>query len=811
LYYYTVAKKHCVSVILFEVGMLARAELNNSRNRSSMTTSPSMASSDDSPCSEVPFYWPCIVPPPSFHSVVAKERESKKKKATVETFPKIRVKPSSRHDNNTTMAPLPAVKKVLHRRPRWRRFLQTVALWLLVCGFGISTVLLHNRGMMVVVSFPPSGQNVSQDATAPDDLSFAAPLLQPRRAVVVTAPAAAAAASTSETVAVKSQQEELPDRVDGGNPSSHTTHPAVSSTSPRTNRTFPDRCLPHNSERWIRGEKETTLLGGKLSPEEIEVIMEGPLHFDKLHSLFQETICHDQSPLKQVQTNHTVEPAPSLSFWQRTEDWYQRFFYLAMHWKFHKPALPEYKARKQCQQDATLRPEMESFLQQHKIGDLDFECPDAKFIVSPIGNIGFGALINTQVSMTILIALRTGRIPVFTAHSLYRWQRTDMDPWLLAPRLCDPRNLQCYYMPMTPCALLVEDVRNATRYGSDGKEQRWLKNHMNVPQDMSDHRIVAINSGLQTKPSETEDIRAIAADIVGELMEEWKKQQQQQQQQQLQAHAKLWSDDDWKAMELAKQWMVDKTREDPSGLMRQMFVYFFRFNPHYKKVLRERMSALVPPSMHPAETVGIAIRGSDKCNKESTCLPFPRYMELVSDVVYPTLGIKPHEPRPRLIMTTEDPNVFNESLSFQQNASFPFQFLVNDQDNMQGSGFPRDFRNQGENTIVSSMTALQLHLSAGRVYLNCCSNFHAVIGTLLGAQCGAVRHGSTFVNNHMSTQNIATQTTPPVGFCLNNAKVVPQRYRICCGWYSNKDAACNEIWTEHLQNRQDIADKLKKK
>jgi hypothetical protein len=80
LYFYTVAKKnfileHCVSVILFEVGMLARAELNNSRDRSSMTTSPSMASSDDSTCSEVPFYWPCIVPPPSFHSVVAKERE----------------------------------------------------------------------------------------------------------------------------------------------------------------------------------------------------------------------------------------------------------------------------------------------------------------------------------------------------------------------------------------------------------------------------------------------------------------------------------------------------------------------------------------------------------------------------------------------------------------------------------------------------------------------------------------------------------------------------------------------------------------
>ena len=99
-----------------------------------------------------------------------------------------------------------------------------------------------------------------------------------------------------------------------------------------------------NSERWIQGDKETALLGGSLSPEELDVVMEGPLHFDKLHALFQETLCHDDSPLKQVNSANEVAAPPSLAFLQRTEEWYQRFFYLALHWKFHKPALPEYQA-----------------------------------------------------------------------------------------------------------------------------------------------------------------------------------------------------------------------------------------------------------------------------------------------------------------------------------------------------------------------------------------------------------------------------------------------------------------------------------
>lgn len=559
-----------------------------------------------------------------------------------------------------------------------------------------------------------------------------------------------------------------------------------------------EKCFPRNSNRWIQGNKDSNHDAG-MSPELIDTLLEGPRQFVKLPDLFQQTICHEKSPFKAV-----AEQTPPVPLEQRAEEWYQRFFYLALHWGFHRPALPEYQARKECQDDDNLRWRLEDFQQKHGIKNLDFECPNAKFVISPIGHIGFGAFINTQVCMTILIALRTGRIPIFTSQSLYPWQKGDTDPWLLAPTHCD-KDLQCYYMPMTPCVLLLDDIRNSTRYGSTTKEQRWLRVNVDIPAAMTNDRVVAINSGLQSKGHETVEIRNITSIIVQELMDEWILQQRDDD-----TSGNFWSKEDWKAMDVAKQWMVDKFQDDAYGLMRQMYVYFLRLNPQYKAVLENRSSALVPQDYKPSNSVGVAIRGSDKCQKESTCLPFSRYMELMTDVVYPSF--ENPSTRPRLILTTEDPSIFNKSLPFQQNASFPFEFLVNDEDNMQGSGFPKDFRDQGENTIVSTMTALQLHLTPSQVYLNCCSNFHAVIRNLISAQCGAVRHGNAYIYSHLpnSTSAALDAHTPEVARCLSEEGVVPKKYRICCGWYK-RDTTCDEIWEEHLQNREDIMEKMKTK
>jgi len=298
-------------------------------------------------------------------------------------------------------------------------------------------------------------------------------------------------------------------------------------------------CFGSNSDEWIYGNIESNNDDG-FTPDLVETLFEAPIHFQKLPSLFNETICHEDSPIrsfpqikeqrqKQQQQNQHArgvinEEGVDVAL---IEDWYQRFLYLALHWKFHQPALQEYRARKTCAEkdvkDGTNY--LQSFMMDHEIGQMDYECKDAKFVVIPIGSIGFGAYLNTMASLSILLALRTNRIPIFTVRSIFPWQKRkgERDPWLLAPNNCSRKDMQCYFLPISPCTITKEDLLKAPIYGVDRKEQQFLRVNVTVPPEIENERIVVLNSGLVGKTIDTPDMRNIAFDIVSELLEEWKK------------------------------------------------------------------------------------------------------------------------------------------------------------------------------------------------------------------------------------------------------------------------------------------------
>jgi len=555
-------------------------------------------------------------------------------------------------------------------------------------------------------------------------------------------------------------------------------------------------CFPLNSNDWIENDVYSNNDAG-ITRKYLETLMEGPKNFLSLQDLFDQTICHRDSPLRNF-------AAPG--------DWYQRFLYLALHWRFHQPALEEYRSRKACD-DFHIKSKNErpfyNFMEKHKIHHLDFECPGAKFVVIPTASTGFGNFLNTQASLSILLALNTNRIPIFSTKSFFPWQKRkgETDPWLLAPTECDRKDFQCYFLPLSPCTVTEADLERAPIYGSNRTEQMYLSKKLGLPPSLQDERIVVINPGLASKTIDTPSMRTMAHSIGSELLQDWKDS------------PLYFQEDDWRDMEMGHQMVKELFREDPIGLLRQVYVYMLRPNPHYRTILKEQMSALVPNPLAPSNTVGIAIRGSDKCLSESMCLSFDRYMELATNVALPLLSPPASaaastytdasavdvnsdidDTRPTLIMTTEDPKIFKESLVYQANASFPFRFLVNHRDNLQGSGYPKDFGpGQGRRTIVSSLMALQLHFHASKVYLNCCSNFHLVLDYLLQAQCGAQRHLHAYEYLQTSTpkdhQNKSTAAAA-VSTCLGHESI-PRRYRICCGW-SKKQPVCGEIWKEYL-------------
>eukprot|EP00536_Pseudo-nitzschia_multiseries_P016846 jgi/Psemu1/292734/fgenesh1_pg.1265_\ len=559
-------------------------------------------------------------------------------------------------------------------------------------------------------------------------------------------------------------------------------------------------CFGFNSDEWVFGNISSNEHDG-ITPALLDTLLEGSKHFRKLPSLFDQTICHDHSPLRNFIPRITSD-LDSANFLASVEDWYQRFFYLALHWRFHRPALEEYRSRKTCAEKDTRDGTryLQSFMDHHGIGKMDFECKDAKFVIIPIGSIGFGAFLNTQASLCILLALRTGRIPIFSSRSYFYWQKRkgDQDPWLLAPLNCSRKDMQCYFLPTSPCTVTIEDLKNAPTYGSTRQEQRFLRKNVTIPPELEAERVVVLNPGLSGIPKYIPGIGGVVHKVVTELLSEWKMTENEGEDSLL--------TEEWEAIDLAHQWILEKAKADPNALLRQVYVYMLRPNPYYKDLLNRQMSRIGTKNINPSETIGLAIRGSDKCISESTCLPFDRYMELATNIVYPTLlssdnanSFTAGENRPKLIMTTEDPKVFNQSLAYQHNMSFPFQFVVNENDNMQGTGYPREFAlGEAEKTILSSLIALQFQFNAGKVFLNCCSNFHVVLNNLIRGQCGARRHGHDFVFS-TNTSDDSTPFPPPVAQCLNEDGI-PERYRICCNW-SKKSSTCKKLWSEYLEEK----------
>ncbi len=114
-----------------------------------------------------------------------------------------------------------------------------------------------------------------------------------------------------------------------------------------------------------------------------------------------------------------------------------------------------------------------------------------------------------------------------------------------------------------------------------------------------------------------------------------------------------------------------------------------------------------------------------------------RALEVDEELLYDTV-----------ILTTESKEILESRLRYvPSNESFPYEFVVNEEDVGQGSGNPNAFtRTFGENkfdaddVMISSMVSLKMQLHADSLLLNSCSNFHVLIDAVINENggCGQV-------------------------------------------------------------------------
>ena len=222
---------------------------------------------------------------------------------------------------------------------------------------------------------------------------------------------------------------------------------------------------------------------------------------------------------------------------------------------------------------------------------------------------------------------------------------------------------------------------------------------------------------------------------------------------------------------VSKEGVYDYMGKD-NRVLHAIGLYLLRPNPTTTATLHEELQGIFPASMKEETTLGLPIRGSDKCNAESTCLAFDRYMQLATETWRDKISWNITQgKRGSLIMTTEDKILFEKRLLYTKESGFPLDFVVNDKDPLQGSGLAKGYGESADRIMISSLLAIQMQLRAGSIYGNCCSNFHLMLFDFAKEGCGLTEKAT----------------------CLQETKC----YKVCCSW--RNDEGCDAIRKEHKE------------
>ena len=464
------------------------------------------------------------------------------------------------------------------------------------------------------------------------------------------------------------------------------------------------------------------------------------------HDLLGQTLCHEQGRLRTTSSENW-----NMSNLSLLKDWEFKLIYLAIHDFHHRPAREEYQERTNCPQ---------------AFPATGFQCSSSRFLVTSILNLGVGAAVRLGAVSHVLSAIATDRVPVFVANA---GAGPDFlqDPWRLAS--CDRKDLQCVFLPTTPCTLLDTDLNDAAVVAEDSAAVSILLKGK-VPDDLNSHRVLVLRSRAFGAKRNTDtdfhkEIRERIYVRAVKLIDEWI------------ASESSHDIDEPKLnflQEAAKRILQrDDAPTDPHynyghrhyRIPHAILLYLLRPNQKAKAVIDKHMGDIFKRPVTPETTIGLPIRGSDKCGKESTCLHFEKYMRLAKETwessAVATSGIK----RGSLIMTTEDEDVFRERVLYNATSGFPLDFIVNENDSLQGSGNVKVFGLNADEIMLSSLIAIRMQLNAGRVFGNCCSNFHMMLFDFVREGCG------------LTSEAICLQET--------------EDYKVCCSW-DKHDGECEQ-------------------
>ncbi len=279
-----------------------------------------------------------------------------------------------------------------------------------------------------------------------------------------------------------------------------------------------EKCFRLNSQAWLEGQR----LGNAPIPDaSLDHFMQLSqlLNSSNMDTILDQTLCYKTGRFRDYTFHQRYRSIWNASDPLQIRDWQIRLLYLAIHRLHHLPALPEYQLRKEC--EATFSSSTSAGLPYGRISNFDYECPQAQFLVTVLKSVGMGAVFRGSAMPSIIMALSTNRIPLFISHldpNDFAEASPLSTPFLLAS--CPRHDLQCVFLPLSPCVLTRDDLRNATVLTK--QEARTLKGSGKYQTAQHKHVRVLIHNARVVEQSMHFVFRKKAHQAIWDLLHDWK-------------------------------------------------------------------------------------------------------------------------------------------------------------------------------------------------------------------------------------------------------------------------------------------------
>jgi hypothetical protein len=475
----------------------------------------------------------------------------------------------------------------------------------------------------------------------------------------------------------------------------------------------PSECFRYNSLEWLHSPRLGNANDASVDVSLARRTIVSSLSLSRARIFLSRTICDSKSPFVSMQT--VGDHGKMLRHWKA------RLVFLAIHAHQNQPALPEVQKRNQqhCQNE----------MSQHNIGPFDFECPTAKFLVVRLFSNGIGANMRLAAVPAFMAGLATNRVVVFVNNAPVGPDFLK-NPWTLAS--CPRGDMQCFFMPSTPCILTQDELSNAPVLRKD--ELRLIFRNGTLLQERQQERVLILR--LSFRPQREPDnlrraLHQIALPIAQTLAQDANAQEQSTI---LQAADELLQPDTI-ATETYNYYGAN------SPLFHGLLFYAMRPNQRAALALQSIVKQSLPKDYASEHSIGLPIRASDKCDVESECMSFSQYLRSVAQLwKWNETGAT------SIVVTTESQKVMkelNDIVAKEKSTAdlpFPVRFVVNKHDVLQDSGF---LQKQTSNytqyeAMLSAISSFQLQLTTRLTVGNCCSNFHLLLSDFLREGCGLI-------------------------------------------------------------------------